>query len=470
MTIPAPHIDILEQLSSQGSIASLNALKKTLRVWLILASIEDNPLALPIPFTYTQWHSAAIADQGMLNGELQDVYESSLADYLTRVGEVDLENWIQDYCDRYNCTPEFIEQRLRKQKPFLLRTQIPENQKRSLEYDFLQLKALGYLEELDANGQSVQNSQQGKQARYYRRSPKPLTRSKAIQSFTALKSHVLNGRYKHVDLRELLVIFEQPIQQQQRFFLDLDNVVAIEAGQKVSAIAQFLKHQVWQQNPIPPIQFTYNSRSRPGNRQMITFPLCLYYYQRAPYLMAYGQSPQPHLPEITWYNFRTEQISSPRVLSWATPDTLPPSLYQQYQQDALPTPDQIINALESAWGFEIGSPKQPVLLRFQRAFHDQYIHRSNRHETFKPLKTWQAQQQYLQTLDLTEPERQNLLGYLQRHPQDAYYKAIVRDNDNGLVMRLRAWGPNVEVLYPFHLRDRMARDIQQTYALYQAES
>jgi CRISPR-associated protein (TIGR03985 family) len=38
-----------------------------------------------------------------------------------------------------------------------------------------------------------------------------------------------------------------------------------------------------------------------------------------------------------------------------------------------------------------------------------------------------------------------------------------------VIMRLRAWGYNVEVLYPPDLRQRLCNDIQKTGNLYQRE-
>ena len=52
------------------------------------------------------------------------------------------------------------------------------------------------------------------------------------------------------------------------------------------------------------------------------------------------------------------------------------------------------------------------------------------------------------------------------HPNDAYYTMNYRDGDNSVIMRLRAWCPNVEVLFPFDLRDRMREDMEKTWDLY----
>ncbi|MCY7272937.1 MAG: hypothetical protein LH702_04105 [Phormidesmis sp. CAN_BIN44] len=48
--------------------------------------------------------------------------------------------------------------------------------------------------------------------------------------------------------------------------------------------------------------------------------------------------------------------------------------------------------------------------------------------------------------------------------QEVYYRL----NDRNVLMRLRAWGANVEVLLPWSLRVQMAEDVQDTWKLYQS--
>lgn len=79
----------------------------------------------------------------------------------------------------------------------------------------------------------------------------------------------------------------------------------------------------------------------------------------------------------------------------------------------------------------------------------------------------------LQYSNLTEQEiqqlnqKQLLLKILHScSPTDIYYKAKYRIDDNNVIMRLRAWGPKMEVLLPWSLRQRMIDDVQDTYNLY----
>jgi CRISPR-associated protein (TIGR03985 family) len=70
-------------------------------------------------------------------------------------------------------------------------------------------------------------------------------------------------------------------------------------------------------------------------------------------------------------------------------------------------------------------------------------------------------------LKLDVLEREKLQTRMNLFPDDAYYKLNYRVDDNDVIMRLRAWGANVEVLFPQNLRDRIIKDISETYSIYQ---
>ncbi|NEO41129.1 MAG: TIGR03985 family CRISPR-associated protein [Moorea sp. SIOASIH] len=63
--------------------------------------------------------------------------------------------------------------------------------------------------------------------------------------------------------------------------------------------------------------------------------------------------------------------------------------------------------------------------------------------------------------------RRKLLAHIDQYPDAAYYTLRYRQNDNNVIMRLRAWGSKVEVLFPRELRQSMKQDIEQTWQLYQ---
>ncbi|MDF5731816.1 MAG: TIGR03985 family CRISPR-associated protein, partial [Rhizonema sp. PD38] len=64
-------------------------------------------------------------------------------------------------------------------------------------------------------------------------------------------------------------------------------------------------------------------------------------------------------------------------------------------------------------------------------------------------------------------EQKSMLSIVQaREEKDIYCKVDYRVKDNNIVMRLRAWGPNVEVILPLHFRQDMKKDMEATYKLY----
>ena len=75
----------------------------------------------------------------------------------------------------------------------------------------------------------------------------------------------------------------------------------------------------------------------------------------------------------------------------------------------------------------------------------------------------------LTTEDATIQQRQHLLSRINRNPNDAFYTMDYRVNDNNVIMRLRAWCPNVEVIFPWNLRQRMKVDMEKTWKLYESD-
>ncbi len=148
-------------------------------------------------------------------------------------------------------------------------------------------------------------------------------------------------------------------------------------------------------------------------------------------------------------------------MTWSN-SAIPETLRQHYQQ-GIPHPTYIQNAIAEAWGFDFYLPSSQMLLRFEQDFHDKYIQDTFRHETFTQINLLAVEQ----ILKKSAPSQQELLlKVFHRHPHDCYYTAKYRVTDNNVVMRLRAWGPKVEVLLPWDLRLRMIKDLQETRNLY----
>ena len=68
---------------------------------------------------------------------------------------------------------------------------------------------------------------------------------------------------------------------------------------------------------------------------------------------------------------------------------------------------------------------------------------------------------------MTNQKREQLKAQIKNYPDDGYYTLKYRKNENSVIMRLRAWCPNVEVLLPWDLRQRMKEDMQKTWKLYE---
>jgi CRISPR-associated protein (TIGR03985 family) len=67
---------------------------------------------------------------------------------------------------------------------------------------------------------------------------------------------------------------------------------------------------------------------------------------------------------------------------------------------------------------------------------------------------------------IIEVQKKQIISNIETHPADIYCLIDYRENDNNIIMRLRAWGDNVEVMLPEQLRQRMKKDIEQTWQLY----
>jgi len=265
------------------------------------------------------------------------------------------------------------------------------------------------------------------------------------------------------DLAAIAENLSREIGGDRRFFVHVDYVVPQHKLDRVDDWQAALS-EVWQQNPVPPVQLLYQGAGYPQPVSVVVYPVCIYYFRRGPYLCAFGQVPKTSSNQMDWRNYRLDRILKIDPLPW-TNATVPKMLKQRFITQSLPHPDEIAIRMEEAWGFDYYQPAQLLLLRFDQEWDDRYIRYSTRHTTFKDIPFAKAQaliQQHLQGL-----ERQSLLIALQgRSPNDAYYTAIYREHDPNVHQRLRAWRPHVEVLLPLALRQRFAKEVTQEAKLY----
>jgi CRISPR-associated protein (TIGR03985 family) len=244
----------------------------------------------------------------------------------------------------------------------------------------------------------------------------------------------------------------------QRVFVHLDYIVPDEVQDQVD------QHQVdietlWHQPDGGVIQFDNWSARQQQLSRVTVYPVCFHYARRAKYLSAFGETPKGNLG---WHNYRLDRIRSPRlrVLPWGDP-AVPETLKLLRQTGQLPTPAQVQEALDEAWGFNFYLPKALLLLRFPPEFARWYVQDTVRHPTFAAVGYGEVAG--LIEAEVQEPEAQRALLAIvaQRPSSDAYYWGYMRVGDVNVTMRLRDWRPMGEVIAPLVVRQQMMAEAQQ---------
>lgn len=439
-----PTVDLLNYLVP-GVLSQKGNLAKAVRLWVILRSLygdlspESEPAEDPW-FNNAQWRDRFLTTQHRAK---------SLRDWLFSDQPINETQWQQEFSKRYGELE--LETRL---APF----QIDD---RTLRNDFVTLEKLGWL----------QSSGTGSQRRYCKASPWP------DLPWVAPLTDLTSTHFIPNDLATVVDHFPQPINGTQRFILDVEYIVPQSISRHIDHLIQTLK-TLWQQTPVPPIQLIYRSiRYYEAEFEIITYPVCIYYFQRAPYLFGFGQTPQQisegNLEQPSWYDYRLDRILELQPLSWADPSI--PQEWQSPARSQVPprqfdekTPDYVQQEVAAALGVEIHRPIEPLLLRFERYFYGNYIANTERAKLFVEMGFEQAEKRF-QSDPATRAQNLSLASWFRdrpRHKSSVFCLTQHRAGDNNVIMRLRAWGPNVEVLLPLNLRQRMTDDMQETWTLY----
>lgn len=305
---------------------------------------------------------------------------------------------------------------------------------------------------------------------------------KKIDNFEKLENEIKEEKYLNsnfldafdVELSTTAEQLNSEINGIQRLYIHTDYIVKGEAQDKVGELIETLKN-TWSENNLFLIKFTYDSASLYRHVTCIVYPICIRYIRRALYLSAYGQisASKQKLSRknyLSYKNYRLDRISNLEIIDWNSsevPDTLRQEL-SKHQPEKYSL-EYIINNSAEALGSDFYQPMATMLLRFPDYFHELYIENTLRHETFKlvNIKEPKSLKKLFDELKLDTLEREKLQTRMKLFPDDAYYKLNYRVDDNDVIMRLRAWGANVEVLFPQNLRDRIIKDISETYAIYQ---
>jgi CRISPR-associated protein (TIGR03985 family) len=451
-----PTVDLLDYLVP-GVLGQKGNLLKAVRLWVILRSLYGDlaPDSLGDDrawFSNAQWRDAFLRSANRTKTLGQWLFADQLA--------VNEQQWRQGFTQRYGILD--LDTTL---SPF-------EVDDRTLRNDFVTLEKLGWLK---ASGNTSQR-------RYCKVSNIP-----DLPWIAAPTEHTTTHFIPN-DLAIVVDHFPKPINGIQRFILDVEYIVSQSVSQQVDCVLQSLK-QIWQQIPVPPVRLIYRSiRYYETEFEIITYPVCIYYFQRAPYLFAFGQAPQqfteaqPSAPG--WYDYRLDRILMLQPLAWDD-GSLPPAWFSNPRSSnprssvarlpgqiprlfAEKTPDLVQQQVAAALGVEIHRPIAPLLLRFERYFYGNYIANTERAKLFSEMSFEQAEKRFQSTPEVS-PQGLSLAHWFRdrpRHQGSVFCLAQHRLGDNNVVMRLRAWGPNVEVLLPLSLRQRMTDDMQETWKLY----
>ncbi|MEY2985139.1 MAG: hypothetical protein RLZZ568_1756 [Cyanobacteriota bacterium] len=469
-----PTVSLLCHLAQGQSLRSPQNLCKAVRMWILLRSIygnESDPVycSLGSGFSYLDWRNAFFTDVKLFHQKFDKnsiehtdpkcFCHKSLTDWLFKgYLAVDKEEWYQDfnvacYLDGEDAIASFLDSLEWKSNTSINpdKNRIFACVAKTLKNNFEALAELGYLV---FDGKFFHKTNAIEEIHKF------IGKTKDNEIFMPILQE---------DLSEIPKLFQGKVGGLQRFFMHIDYAV----GRKdLDNDWPYKFKEIWENKSFPVIKLTYNSVSLHREVIRIIYPVCIYYYQRAIYLCAYGQSPHKrHV--IDWYNYRVDRIIDVKLLDWSD-SSIPGDLTHLYSQEKLFTPDYIDQKLREAFGFNFYKPKKTVLLCFDKEYSEKYIDESFRHETFEKvnscqqLLTWKKRQNLsLQESQLVQTVINKWQSITPSEETHSYFLMDYRTEDINVVMRLRAWGPRVQVLFPWELRQRIAEDSRKTTRLYQ---
>ncbi len=436
-----PDVELLQWLA-RGSLKQ--NLQRAIRLWVWLGFLYgDNPndIIRSQSFTFTDCRDLLFSQTHPKNDVIPTVHDlncicaKTTADWLFNPHSGCLENPWRQALQQHDNIPQ-LDRHLQHRLFAVTR--------RSLQADLYILSDLGWLNRQGQKYWRVQSFPAFPKVEYSSISTLPITNSL---------------EFLHPDLEATAQILSQPINGCQRFFLEVDYIVSSQNQDRVDEWIHQLK-QIWEKKPIPPIKLIYNSANAGKIVECMVYPVCIYYVRRALYLSGFGNH---LLGKRLWYNYRLDRIQKMIELSWNHSEI--PENLQSHYPNQLPQSDYVQEQMSQAWGFDFYHEQLPLLLRFERHFHDRYIKNSFRHRTFQKITYSEAQKLIHKQPGDSDPEA--LLHLLQsRSAEDAYYYANYRDGDINVVHRLRAWRPHVEVLMPKKLRQKIAQEVMQEAQFY----
>jgi CRISPR-associated protein (TIGR03985 family) len=257
------------------------------------------------------------------------------------------------------------------------------------------------------------------------------------------------------NLQQKSNFYKEQWENTQRIFLHFDYILPDESQEQIDNYQEQIE-QIWQKKKGGIISFDYFIVQENKKITVMAYPVCFHYIKRAKYLSAYGVSPSG---QIGWHNYRLDRICSKdiSILPWGDP-LIPKILKDKRDHGELPTSEDVKKALNEAWGFNFYLPKAFLIMRFSPVFARWYVENTQRHDTFQKVEFDQLFS--LVKKEIVDPiEQKQILEIIQQKaPNDVYYQGYVRIGDINLLMRLRDWRPNGEVIAPLCLRKKLKQE------------
>ncbi|NET45709.1 TIGR03985 family CRISPR-associated protein [Okeania sp. SIO2B3] len=474
----SPDVEFL-QILARGSLKQ--NLPKAVRLWVILRSLYGDaadPVKVELgnKFTYNDWCRQFFTELDYHKNDIIPHNHDSncschktMTDWLFEpiLGSND-DEWKKSFLQLYSVTPQQLNNLLnygiispRKESKKQEKIRLLAKTRKNFQYDFQTLVSMGWLQTEKVKSAPTHNKFKTQYIKVDSFPDVLMSVSSEIVDNQGIENIIQN------DLADFFNEFSQKINHEQRFFLELEYIVHQQFSEKINNWTQKLKN-LWQSQPIPPIKITYVSASNFQNYQdegedYIIYPVCIYYSQRAPYLFAYGQTPNDSSPmKINWYGYRLDRIKNIEELEWNLVKL--PNFSQKRCESK--TPQTLEDFCSEAWGFNFARPQEILLIRFDRYYHNLYIQGTEREKLFKQISKKQAQS-LINNSQIKLQQKQQLLGSLKSRSSSDIYCRVSYRQDFNTIMRLRSWGPKVEVFLPLGLRETMANDVQQAWKFYQ---
>lgn len=473
----SPSIELLQWLA-QGSLKQ--NLLRAIRLWVWLQSLygdESSRITLPQIWTYADWKDAFFSSTHPKADQIPSLHDKNclcaktIAEWIFK-GDMGVEEseWkasLISYCVTPNNQTNFQSQtnlsasenllivdsdsqgkkKIKRTVDEILQRCLFAVTRRTLQKDLYILKDMGWIKHDNKKYQLVEEF------------PK-LDFLEKSNNQKVLNTEELT--FSNFNLETTIDIFSKPIGGYRRFYLEVDYIIP-DNRDDIEDTQNILK-EVWNTTPIPPIEFTYESKKLGKPIKLIVYPVCIYYAKRAIYLSAFGETPDN---KGKWYNYRLDSVRAIKKLDWS--DSTIPEVLLECDSKKL-TPEYIRDQLSEAWGYDFYEERKLLVLRFDRSFHDSYIKGTFRHEKFENI-TYEEAKLTIQNQSLQDKTsiKKFLRKFSENHAyrNDAYYKVFYRDKDVNIIHRLRSWRPNGEVLLPWDLRQKLAEEAIQEVQNYQ---